>query len=839
MRGGAQVLRLMCVSVTLVCSHATPGEPWSVSAKFSVARYNQMHRTIQSAINGKVAAQRRDVRFPFIAHANGQQVRAGGGQIGGDFKTERAESTAMFAKLFAIQIDVRDQTRRFEPQEISFAGFRCDVQFAPIPARSAVKILSLLCLRPAPVVRDRNRLPIGIDPIHIRRTHGLPGQTGGIALHESPARIQQRAFTRKQVEGKDECKNENGKFAHDTNLAGKCFERKCNVTGECLRELRQLAQIREIRVKKFSAVCGRHHAVPANDSCCISVPFVVKKVSVFVLFPITLCNMDWLQTLDASLFHFINRSLSNPLFDWLMPILSGNGVMHWFALCIVVALVSALWFGNARVRLCALMLFLVVALGDPLVVNTIKHAVARPRPCMALSDVVQRLGCSGSGSMPSAHAANWFAVTMVAFLFYRRSLWFMLPMAVAVSFSRVYNGVHYPGDVLAGAILGAGYGAAGMIALQTVWNRAGKKWFPLWHAKMPSLLNPRNQNCRSQNPEFRNSNSNPQFEWLRLGYILIFVMLIGRWLYLASGIIQLSQDEAYQWVWSKHLALSYYSKPLGIALIQFAGTSLWGDTELGVRFFSPLFAAILSVMVLRFVAREINARAAFWLLLIVTAVPLLGAGAILMTIDPPLVLCWMWALVAGWRAVQPDGQTRHWLVVGLAMGLGFLCKYSALYQMVCWAVFFVLWPVARVHLRKPGPWLALLIFLICTAPVVIWNWQHGWITVHHVADDAGLQSQWKPTLRYFWDFLFSETALLNPIFLIGSIVSDVRLLEITSGKTAVALFFLHERAGIARSFALFVSFPHFSELDCSRRPADVLSDGCLLGRPLARRLALA
>ena len=88
-------------------------------------------------------------------------------------------------------------------------------------------------------------------------------------------------------------------------------------------------------------------------------------------------------------------------------------------------------------------------------------------------------------------------------------------------------------------------------------------------------------------------------------------MLIASWIYLASGTIQLSQDEAYQWVWSKHLALSYYSKPPGIALIQFAGTSLFGDNEFGVRFFSPLFAAILSVMVLRFLAREISARAGF------------------------------------------------------------------------------------------------------------------------------------------------------------------------------------------------------------------------------------
>ena len=51
----------------------------------------------------------------------------------------------------------------------------------------------------------------------------------------------------------------------------------------------------------------------------------------------------------------------------------------------------------------------------------------------------------------------------------------MLPMALAVSFSRVYNGVHYPSDVLAGAILGAGYAAAGTIALQAAWNWIGEK----------------------------------------------------------------------------------------------------------------------------------------------------------------------------------------------------------------------------------------------------------------------------------------------------------------------------------------------------------------------------
>ncbi|MGH7951194.1 MAG: glycosyltransferase family 39 protein [Limisphaerales bacterium] len=489
--------------------------------------------------------------------------------------------------------------------------------------------------------------------------------------------------------------------------------------------------------------------------------------------------MHWLQSLDTSLFYLINRSLSNPFFDWLMPILSGgHGAMRWFiplAIAIVLAMLS---FGKSRARLCALMIFLVVALGDPLVVNTIKHAVARPRPCITLTNVIERLGCTHTGSMPSAHAANWFAMTMIAFLFYRKSIWFMLPMALAVSFSRVYNGVHYPSDVLAGMILGAGYAVAGMVALQTIWNWIGKKWFPLWHEQLPSLIHsaqsPKSkvQNLKSKIQNSVKSeigNRKSEIEWLRLGYILIFVMLIARWIYIASGTIGLEEDEAYQWLWSKHLALSYYSKPMGIALIQFISTSIFGDTEFGVRFFSPLFAAILSMMALRFFAREVNARLGFWLLLIVSATPLLGVGTILMTIDPPLVLCWIWALIAGWRAAQPDGKTRDWLIVGLAMGLGFLCKYTAVCQIVCWAIFFALAPASRIHLRKRGPWLALLIFLICTAPVIIWNAQHGWSTLNDVGGDAGLHSSWHPTLRFFWDFLFTQSILLNSIFFIGAI----------------------------------------------------------------------
>ena len=224
-----------------------------------------------------------------------------------------------------------------------------------------------------------------------------------------------------------------------------------------------------------------------------------------------------------------------------------------------------------------------------LVINTIKHAVGRPRPFLGLSDVHLLVGKGSSGSMPSSHASSWFAAAFLGYVYYRRSWLFLLPLALTIGFSRIYLGVHYPSDVLAGAILGMGYAAVGLITANALWRRVGADWFPGWWAQMPSLLNPVIYPPKSPTPPHQPSTLNPQLstnsEWLHLGYLVIAVVLLCRLGYLAGGKIELSEDEAYQWVWSKHLALSYYSKPPLIACVQFLGTRLWGDTEFGVRFF--------------------------------------------------------------------------------------------------------------------------------------------------------------------------------------------------------------------------------------------------------------
>jgi hypothetical protein len=104
------------------------------------------------------------------------------------------------------------------------------------------------------------------------------------------------------------------------------------------------------------------------------------------------------------------------------------------------------------------------------------------------------------------------------------------------------------------------------------------------------------------------------------------------------------------------------------------------------------------------------------------------------------------------------------------MGLGFLSKYTELFQLLCWAVFFALWPPARRQLRRPGPYLALLVSALCSLPVVIWNAQNGWITVRHVANDAGVGSSWSPSaIKHVPEFIGVEALLLNPIFFVATV----------------------------------------------------------------------
>jgi 4-amino-4-deoxy-L-arabinose transferase-like glycosyltransferase/membrane-associated phospholipid phosphatase len=466
-----------------------------------------------------------------------------------------------------------------------------------------------------------------------------------------------------------------------------------------------------------------------------------------------------LQDFDTAVFRWVHGLSGNAGVDWFVTIFNGG---PWFKRAGVLAGVLLFWKGNARLRICLLFLALMVAVGDGVVVGGLKRLIARERPYVQFKEI-KPLGRGDSFSMPSGHAANITAAAIIFATFYRRSRWVMFPVAFMVCFARVYSGVHFPSDVLAGASVGLIYTSALLWGVEWWWRTQAPKLVPLWAQRIPSLLRPpASLGEKSESPHVDSYRGQEGYNWRLLGWYLIGATLFFRLIYLASGKIELTEDEAYQWLWSKHLALSYYSKPPLIAYVQWLGTHIWGDTEFGVRFFSPVFAALGGAVLLGFLSRIANAGVGFFTLAAACVTPMLAAGATLMTIDALSVFFWILAMVLIWRAVERD-WTGNWILAGIAVGFGLLAKYVAALEWICVLLFLATYPPGRRQFRRPGLYLAIAISLLALLPVVIWNQQHGWVTLTHLNERAGLDQQWVFRRGFILDFVLAEIGLLNPI----------------------------------------------------------------------------
>jgi undecaprenyl-diphosphatase len=191
--------------------------------------------------------------------------------------------------------------------------------------------------------------------------------------------------------------------------------------------------------------------------------------------------VDYLQFIDVQLFRFMNGTLSNPVFDFLMPIITD---LNKFRPVLVFTAAVLLWMlvrGKRHVKLAALLLIATIVVSDQLSSSVLKYWLERPRPCHGLHHVHLLVGCGSGFSFPSSHAVNNFAAALILAFFIPRAKWWFFGFASLVAFSRVYVGVHYPSDVLGGAIIGLC--CAGCVLL--VFLALEKLWFSVRHKKVP------------------------------------------------------------------------------------------------------------------------------------------------------------------------------------------------------------------------------------------------------------------------------------------------------------------------------------------------------------------
>lgn len=169
-------------------------------------------------------------------------------------------------------------------------------------------------------------------------------------------------------------------------------------------------------------------------------------------------------SMEQAFFFWINRDWANPVLDIFFKWVSDPLSFSWPLFLVILALLVK-QLGREGLFL-FLLLLVTVGLGD-FMGGTLKKLTLEPRPCYEMPEQVRRPGhppgspCGGAGSgMPSNHALNFF--TLAAFMTVARKSWrWSVPLAavaVTVGLSRIYLGVHYPRQVLAGVVIGSAWG---------------------------------------------------------------------------------------------------------------------------------------------------------------------------------------------------------------------------------------------------------------------------------------------------------------------------------------------------------------------------------------------
>jgi len=225
--------------------------------------------------------------------------------------------------------------------------------------------------------------------------------------------------------------------------------------------------------------------------------------------------------------------------------------------------------------------------------------------------------------------------------------------------------------------------------------------------------------------------------------LLLAMVALRCWV---AGHMDLETDEAYYWLWSRRLAMSYFDHPPLIAYLIRLGTALFGDSVFGVRSMAIVTmiaasALVYALTIILFDDRRLGIIALLWF----NMMPHTAFFSIVMYPDTPAILFWVLCCVAlalAWKS----GRGQWWYLAGGAMGLLLLSKYTGVFLLAGIAIWLLASVQMRPWLKRREPYLAGLIALVVFSPVIVWNAGHHWASfakqLGHALDssDGGLGS---------------------------------------------------------------------------------------------------
>jgi 4-amino-4-deoxy-L-arabinose transferase-like glycosyltransferase len=296
---------------------------------------------------------------------------------------------------------------------------------------------------------------------------------------------------------------------------------------------------------------------------------------------------------------------------------------------------------------------------------------------------------------------------------------------------------------------------------------------------------------------------------------LVVWRLLAAW----HGNVELYADEAQYWTWSLAPDWGYFSKPPMVAWAIWLSRALFGDSEMGVRAISallyPLTAWVLFALVRRlFKSHPQREDMAFWSALTFATLPMVALGSWLITTDAVLLLFWCLALYFTVVALE-TGRWRDWLLLGGALGLGLLSKYSMAFYGLGFLAYLLMTPDHRALLRSPKPWAAAALALLLLTPNLLWNARNQFVSVRHTAEISQLdRALLHPDAML--EFVLGQFLVFGPLLFAGMLwliarhrdwLADPRL-RLLAAFTLAPLAAFIALSLLSRAFANWAAFSY-------------------------------
>lgn len=164
--------------------------------------------------------------------------------------------------------------------------------------------------------------------------------------------------------------------------------------------------------------------------------------------------METLQYLDKEVFLYLNN-LGESSYDWFWVFITHKWASLPLYGLVVWLIFRKTGFKNTFIRLVLIGLMIIAAYG---ISHLVKYGVMRPRPCNMNFDARTLVDDCGTYGFFSSHATSAFALTLyigkILKTYYRQAIFWMIVWASLMSYSRIYVGKHYPGDIIIGCIVG-------------------------------------------------------------------------------------------------------------------------------------------------------------------------------------------------------------------------------------------------------------------------------------------------------------------------------------------------------------------------------------------------